>query len=887
MHDLESLSPGPPGAVRKRGRESTLLRTVRSCAPIFAILFSVTGGAAAAISGCSKLPDVTPGCSNFVVEPELEEDCDESTADSPRETGTARPARCAKVGEADACHYVADATHACPLGFHVGVGARVCVRASGAFAAPSPRMANLLGKSPQVLDVDLDGQLDLVLDGVHDDFTAPYFLEQPSDGRYEVTVGAAEPLHAAFVDLSGDGVPDVAAPAPDYSGLVVRLRHLDRSDEARIFEHQVTAGRLRYAWAPRADSPTDALVALFDGASSTPCGAGVCGCVVGRTGCETPFTAPWLAPPALVGLHTLHARTGTLIAPEAGGLRFAADADGMLAGEWVSIPSADYYGGAALRDLDGDGVEDIGFVQCASVASFALSKGPFSMATPPLVASVATTTSSCIPEVRAHGPAFGFVDADASLDLALLPSLWTSSNGATTGFLPPSDRDVLPLGDQGRWPEHHALGDVNGDLRDDLVVAVGSGGSAPKPPTMAAVFLGAEGAPLASQTYSTALPLKLLAISDLDGDGLGDIVGVIGAAASEACDASPDEVLVAYGRASGYPEPWRSIGRFPGVEQIAPGRWTPKYEVDAYGDVAIASTCADHPRGRGAILRGDPGRRPFSVLELANDDSTPADIVRALAAPELAAALGRPSSVVVTGLGGNERVAFVLPFTGRADARPDERLALPLPAPTTKTAETLLQAITSLPEDPGAFVAGGLEADGPKRRVILFTGRVDGEVNDRLDLLDLTPASNATWSLASLPPSDLDPVRRYAVVARDVAAPEVASGLFFFSVDEGGQFVDVGAAPPTGDGAFVGVTTLEGERGERALVVATDGGIYRFDPLAETLTPFLAGGAPLVVDGVTAIAAGDFSGDGLDDLLVIADGGGFVVPQVAKTPAQP
>lgn len=849
-----------------------------------AILFAVGSTCAwvVATGGCSTLADVQPGCSNFVVEPNLGEDCDDATADAPRDTGTARPARCAKIGEIGACHFIADATHDCPIGFHAGPSGGACSRASGAFGAPSPRVTNLLGKSAQVLDLDLDGQLDVVIDGVHDDFTAPVFLERRAGDRYEATVGAREELHTAFVDLSEDGIADVAAPARDTTGLVVRLRHFDRSDEARIYDHTSTAGRLRYAWTPRDDGSGDELLALFEDADGASCGGGVCGCVVGRADCPAPFAVPWLAPDALPGLRAVHGRSGAVLAPSAGPLEFVSSAAEAAAKSWISLPSADYAGGITLRDLDGDGAEDAGFLECGTEVRFARARGPFTIGVTPAVESVATKTqSTCF---DANGPAFGFFDDDALADLAYLDDVWTSSAGPTTGALPAAAKLLPFLGTN----DVTALdvGDVNGDGRDDLVLAYRKvSSSTPPPSTTVMIALGAEGLSFPAQTYPTPAPIKQLAIVDVDGDGLGDVVAVVGAETTAGDDcATLDDVLVAYGRASGYPEPWQLAGRFPRVERITAGRWT----ADAYDDIALASHCADvPPAGRGAILRGDPGRRPFSVLHVSTAAGAPADVLRALAAPDLTPALGLSSGIVVTAIGADKRATFLLPFTGRAEPQLTERIELPLPSPAKKTGQTLLQAILSRPEAPGAFIGAGLDVYEPSRVTVLYAGQAGGEVTDQLVVRPISQASNADWSLASLPPTALDTQRRYAVVTRDVNDPEFASALGLFHVDDEGHFADVVDVPVLDRGPFVGVTVYEGEAGEHVLLVATENGVDQVDPTSGALSPFLVGGAPLDVTGVTAIASGDFSGDGLDDVLVIDENGGVIVPQLAKTPAQP
>lgn len=851
-----------------------------------------TGAWVVATGGCSTLADVPPGCSNFVVEPNLGEDCDDATADSPRDTGTERPARCAKVGEVGACHFVADATHDCPIGFHAGPSRGACVRGSGVFGTPSARMPNLLGKRPQVLDVDQDGQLDVVLDGIQGDFTAPHFLKRPANDRYEATDGPHESLFAAFVDLSEDGLADVASPAAaaEYSGLVVRLRHLDRSDEARIFEHQSTAGRLRYAWAPRDDSSNDDLVALFEDADGSACGAPVCGCVVGKAKCAGSFAVPWLTADALRELDAVHGRSGLVLAPSAGPIEFAPSATAMAGGKWFTILSSAYLGGITLRDLNGDGVEDVGFLACSTTMrsedrTFARASGPLSFLAPPVVEVVATH-SGCGPTLP--GPAFGFIDADATPDLYDGFHVWTSSTGPTTGPLMGPGPVSAPFPDTVL-----GLGDVNGDGRDDLAIARVEGVS---------LLLGAEGSPLVEMSYPTPLPTKDVLVSDVDGDGLGDIVAVIGADGVGSCATSLDEVLIAYGRASGHPEPWRSVGRVPGVARISAGRWTHpgSSSPDALADIAIASHCSDGAGGRGAILRGDAGRRPFSVLSLKTDKGAAADINRAIAAPDLATALGLSSAVVVTGRADSgARTAFLLPFTGRADAQPSLRIELPLPPPTKKGGEPVLQAIVGRTDDPGAFIGGlldsgtGVLGDGGKSDLILFAARAGGELTDRRALRSVEYGGSATWSNASLPKSEGDPGRRFAIVSRYTGGVTVngpvapVSAFVLFDVDAGGHFADVVDVPPAESGAFVGVTTYEGAAGEHVLLVATDQSVDRVDPASGALTPFLVDGAPLDVTGVTAIASGDFSGDGLDDVLVIDENGGIIIPQLAKTPAQP
>ncbi|MBL8744542.1 MAG: hypothetical protein JNK04_25715, partial [Myxococcales bacterium] len=224
-------------------------------------LFGLLIGAFAA-SACSDLSDVErEQCGNRVVEGEEECDTYEDLASGDPE----RPSLCAGPADPNACHYVWDSDHLCPTGWKPGQDNR-CRRPSGALGAPLGALAAVKGRRPQVADIDLDGQLDVMVDSPDGLATVAFYLAEGADG-FDATVGTVAGPNASLVDLTGDGFADVASTVElssgeaGLSGIVVQRGNAARLDEPRLYPGPTLyPGEVTLAMVPRVDAvPESAL----------------------------------------------------------------------------------------------------------------------------------------------------------------------------------------------------------------------------------------------------------------------------------------------------------------------------------------------------------------------------------------------------------------------------------------------------------------------------------------------------------------------------------------------------------------------------------------------------------------------------------------------------
>jgi hypothetical protein len=164
-----------------------------------------------------------------------------------------------------------------------------------------------------------------------------------------------------------------------------------------------------------------------------------------------------------------------------------------------------------------------------------------------------------------------------------------------------------------------AIGDVNGDGLDDLVGTGGGYGTF----TLQVVY-GGETLPLVRFDLPTdALGTGLVArvgLSDFDGDGAADILGSFvptqdgePITPTDSCDAS-QSLVIAYGHVGALPDTPAVIAQVPPVKQIATGKF--RSPADGFGDFAVAVSC-----GSSATLFGDPYRRMSSPFQF-DDEAT-------------------------------------------------------------------------------------------------------------------------------------------------------------------------------------------------------------------------------------------------------------------------
>ncbi|MGH7283429.1 MAG: FG-GAP repeat domain-containing protein, partial [Polyangiaceae bacterium] len=165
------------------------------------------GGFVALVAGgasCTSLPDIAAGtCGNGVVEPDHNEDCDNSVTDD------AGKATCYPAGSAAQCHFDCSTSPSqCPSGFSCGIDG-VCRKPKGAFAEvghPTQVSADRLFGG----DFDQDGHGDVVAE---------------TDVQMEVLYGdQTDGLSAPFV-IRAEGNPDLGGRSFGLNPAVGMLAH--------------------------------------------------------------------------------------------------------------------------------------------------------------------------------------------------------------------------------------------------------------------------------------------------------------------------------------------------------------------------------------------------------------------------------------------------------------------------------------------------------------------------------------------------------------------------------------------------------------------------------------------------------------------------------------
>jgi hypothetical protein len=168
-------------------------------------------------------------------------------------------------------------------------------------------------------------------------------------------------------------------------------------------------------------------------------------------------------------------------------------------------------------------------------------------------------------------------------------------------------------------------------------------------------------------------------------------------------------------------------------------------------------------------------------------------------------------------------------------------------------------------------------------------GQIEPSAQILLPKIPLGPTT--TFSTATLSHAG---VTTLAIVATSPMAAD--SSFYILHLDANGHFREGDPVPvslPTGSSRFVGVAALDAgvtatgigpatEDTGKALLVATDAGVFRVQqfPRTSTTSATLGFETILLDDGITALAVGDISGDGLDDIFIVDGSGGRVVAQL-------
>lgn len=842
-----------------------------------------------ALPSCRSLPSIDKGvCGNGVVEPAAGEDCDLYAPPG---------SLCRAPGQPHACRFDCsvqpDGKHpTCPEGMGCGEDG-ICRRASGAFDVQKPTSVPAAPYDLGVADFDHDMRDDLlVTEGTR---TVVHYFGDGAAPSQELDIptswsGEAPPPLPAIGELSGDGLPDVVVPFS--TGVVVALGTADRSlvstsypvlsaspdvdqvylielnalpapgDESLLIAHNKGAS-LSWLVHPRADA-VDVLAPVLYPPSA------LAGDVATGNLDEDPLASPCdeLVMP-FSGRDRLYEYSPCKRSNNAIVLNRGGDYTQIL------LPGGDLVLGAlTLIDLDHDGHLDVavavrnGADHYIDVA-YGVGDGSFN-STLPVPAKQGDNTA-----VRAAGIgqavplAIGDLDGDGQPDYVDAKGVHVRRG---SGF-----DNVAPSDPEG-WSEA-VITDLNRNGLPDVVAANAN--------QSGAVFLDGAGGGLVTRfDVASDGPLSHLAIGDYDGDLLDDV-----AAIEDGGDSNPDRnrLVVMFGRSHGAPEPARREGLVDRALQVVASN-TREYSPYAVSSLTVVSQAPDKElvfEGFGG--RGDRNlRSPFVVTM--NHGSGPDETITAYSPRRIAVGdfngdgHGDLAEVTTTypAPAGEYRL-WLCPMTGQAESQlSDPRSSDPLP--------------TDVEWDRSEIASGDLDGDGFDE-VVLFAPDKSGAGSRAYVARShdtgngyafvLGKAMPLSWRFEEYQPETVpgDPGGGRALVA-DVDAdrhhyPDVLALAPASGKDPGALVVFHGNGTPalgkqdviqgTPGGPIVAFSPIQADR-DPALELALLAGshVYIADlgsdgryhvaesPVIELPGTFKAG----------LIAAGDFDGDGVDDIAV-------------------
>ncbi len=641
-------------------------------APAVSVALALFSIGAAVTVGCDGLPEIDRDtCGNAIVErlegeecdafvdaalandPLLKAGCDQLLAGSAELT--ACKLGCADPDEASSCQYVWGADpddttvfRLCPVGFGYGSDG-VCRRSSGQFDAAPFISLPVGGFDGATADLDGDGNADLVVDTSFSGPNYTYFQEggttlgpfglgvAPAVGQisddaiYEVEIAdLVLPLGSSLVTLRGEPGPSFnpkayvpfplggPIPVPGFDGagnrVVLAVQGVNGFEQPYLAA-DITAGVgfLEVSLVNFAEKPaTFVLPGLTLEELREP---------------ETLLSVDLLAAPggeiAYATATAVHVGNPTLavapppppppeepppplLTPSSVSMKPGAEIQRLLPVDNWPVPAV-----AAIVSV-ADGAE-IALVEADDPALGTLKVSYFALQRP----GVDPPTSPL--DVLAVGD----IDGDGDLDAVTAFSVAFLGYGAPmAGVAPITSVTLAAVNVDALWLRAR-IADLNGSGRMS-VVALSTF-------TDVQVMLPGTDFVMTPVTLATGVPTDLLQIADYDGDGLNDVLVATepdrtmfdGGAASDPCyfgEASArfpanDDLLLAYGRSSGAPEPFELVGSVPGIRRLASGRLRNDQALDAIADVGLQTWCDPATLdsvGRAGILLGASDRSVFS-----------------------------------------------------------------------------------------------------------------------------------------------------------------------------------------------------------------------------------------------------------------------------------
>ncbi len=849
---------------------------------VVAALVSLCG-----VSSCRTLPTIDKGvCGNGVVEPAVGEDCD----------GFAPAGSlCRPTGAINACRYdcslQSDGTRPrCPEGMGCGEDG-VCRWASGGFGKPStlPAVPYDLG----VADFDQDGRKDLwVTEGTR---AVVHYFGDGAVPTQELVVpsswGAASiPPLPVIGELSGDKFPDIVVPFG--GGVVAALGNANRSLASTAYpalSAPANADRVYFIALDVLPTPGDEAV-LFAHTK----GGLISGLVYPNgTGVDT-LTATLYPPSLLAG----DVATGNLdedpvaspceelLMPFSGVNNLyeyspcKLDAKGQIVlniagqGRNIQLPQGDLALGAlALLDLDHDGHLDAvvaaqnGNAHYINVA-YGVGDGTFN-STIPVPPKQGDNTGVRASSIGQAVPlAIGDLDGDGLPDYVDAHGVYLRRG---------SKFETVAQSDAEGWSEA-AIADLNRNGVPDIVAANAH--------QSGAVFLDGAGAGLMTRfDVASEGPLSHLAVGDFDGDLLDDV-----AAREDIGKPNTDRLSVMFGKAHGGPDAAQPEGLLDTVLQVIATN-TRQYSPYALTSLSVVSQAPDNTivfEGLGG--RGDRNLRSPFVVSTTHGSGSAATVTfyspRRIAAGRFDSD-GHGDLAEVTSTypdSTDEYRLWLCPMHEEASAQlSDPRSTDPLP--------------TDLDWEKSEMASGDLDGDGIDE-VVLFAPEKNGtasrgyvaHAHDTGDgyAFELGSPRPLSWRFEESQPEtvpgdpgggrvlvadvDADP-RHYAnVVALAPASGKDKGALVVFHGDGSLALGTPDVIGNTPGGPVVAFAALQADR-DPALELALLAGdrVYIADLGSDghyhvATSPAVEPGP--AVAGAGLIAAGDFDGDGVDDIAV-------------------
>jgi hypothetical protein len=843
-----------------------------------ATVWAVTALALALLT-CARLPTIGANeCGNGVIEPPAE-DCDTFGADA--------GAFCRPEGSVGECHLdcspAGGGLAACPAGWGCDLGG-ICRRPTGGFE-DEPRVFEV-GTADSLASADFDG-----------------------DGRADVL--SAEPQDAfgvtriKFHYFDERGVLDETRPFPHplASPTIAQMTAPDELADVIFTDERVgmLLGRPDRSWVPETFSSyrfpdtairtltvTDAQVddsegfvvfAIFQDVSGVYVGDAVTGGVRQIGTLATPvegFAGDPVAAQVIEGTPCKQAiiavrdetrftvLDGCVLAPD-GSIVWRPE---MLTEVVELDPPEPIVFAPQAADMNGDGHLDV-LVGSAQRTFVAYGDGTGLATAVPYAlpvrteagdagvadAGVAAATSDSPPMLMPL--AAGDVTGDGIVDFALPDGLLVSRPRFA-----PAPYEYLPFeSGSTRWTEA-VIADLNANGHLDVIA-----GSSERPGLD--FFNGTGGPDLTYFSVPTSRPVQRFAVGDFDGDLIEDLAFT----QEGGTDLGETQVMISFGEPSGAPLPGVAVARLPNVEQLEAFREISRSHLL----IASSENATEERRGVLTVLTGSGDRLPVALYELntfAADNSVNESIaLRVLAGAFTSEAPGDVLALGFDDMLDPDRLDFwLLPQLG-SSAGPPVRLAGVLPADarpflanlegvslTTASADVdgdgrdeALIAIPRQDDDHCALWVLGVEPDRVVTRGELELAEpcargqlvpVQADADERVDI---------AWLTARVDGTD----RRLSIFWND--------GAGTFSLEQRSIISDRAASPQ----AFAILPPNAVRSTTVAYATAIGLELVGIDPATREL------GAPvplIPLAGCTGMAADDFNGDGVVDLVAAARG---------------